>query len=353
MLLAPFLAMLLLAAAEPPVTAPATVVLFAEAPIEFDADLTDGNAIGQCTRRGHGQTVEATASLSQAPVDQRQATRILATVTIRPARVKAAKGETDRQAVPSDAWTRAGSLSVVVPGDGAGPDQEVELMRFVTGFGGPGSFKQDLTSLSPLLHGKRTFRLHLSTYSNPGWIAGATLEYCAQGAGYRRPVFAQFLFNDPHVTAKQPRLRATVDIPAGLGRPRLRILSTGHATDGGPENEFITCPNILLVDGREVAQWRPWAEQGGSVRELNPMAGQQIIDGRELWSSDLDRSGWHPGLVVEPQMVPLPELTEGRHDIELEIRGIRPQGADHAHGYWRVSAVVVADEPWPAAAPGR
>lgn len=95
------------------------------------------------------------------------------------------------------------------------------------------------------------------------------------------------------------------------------------------------------------------------LRESNPTSGRRTIDGRELWSSDLDRTGWHPGQAVEPMMIPVPELTPGTHEIELTIRGIRPKppGADPDdpetthHGYWAVSAMVVADEPWPKAGP--
>jgi hypothetical protein len=76
------------------------------------------------------------------------------------------------------------------------------------------------------------------------------------------------------------------------------------------------------------------------------------IDGRQLWASDLDRSGWHPGRLVEPVCIPLPELSAGTHTIELEIVNIRSQDQS-GYGYWRVSAIAVADEPWPSdAGPG-
>ena len=61
----------------------------------------------------------------------------------------------------------------------------------------------------------------------------------------------------------------------------------------------------------------------------------------------MTRPGWHPGTTVEPLIIPVPELTPGRHTIELAIQGIRPCGPDGGHGYWRTSVVVVADEPWP------
>ncbi len=81
---------------------------------------------------------------------------------------------------------------------------------------------------------------------------------------------------------------------------------------------------------------------------MKPWAGRNTTKGRELWSSDLDRSGWHPGLVVEPVVIPVPELGPGSHTIELQIKDIRPKKTDDDdHGYWVVSAVVAADDPRP------
>lgn len=328
----------------------ALVTVFDAVPIEYDESLTEPIRRGGHAVRDGGQTVERTVDLPPAPADQRDARRIVATVTVAPAMTVAAGRRR-----PGDEWTRVGSLSVALPSGEQGPPVEVELVRFTTGFGGEGTFTQDVTALAPLLHGRATLRLFISTYRKPAWRVGVTLLYTEEGVGYRRPVFAEPLFEGPRLaTADEPRLQAAVEIPAGLARPRLRVITTGHATDGGPENEFISCTHVLRVDGREIARWRPWSEGGGTLRARNPWAGRRTIDGREFWSSDLDRTGWRPGAVVEPLVLPVPELTAGRHEIDLEVLGIRPEGADHAHGYWRISAVVVADEPWPAGpGPGR
>jgi hypothetical protein len=93
--------------------------------------------------------------------------------------------------------------------------------------------------------------------------------------------------------------------------------------------------------------FRPWREVGGTLRPLNPTSGRVRIKGRQLWSSDLDRAGWHPGLVVEPIVIPLPELTPGEHTIEYSVLNIRPEDEAGELGYWRISAILVADEPWP------
>lgn len=254
---------------------------------------------------------------------------------------------------PNDPWTRLGMLSVLMD-DGAGGQVERELVRFVTPYGGPAVFEQDVTALGPLLHGQRTLRAYISTFSEePGWTINVSLRYSADTIGARRPHYARLLFADSHVTSASNTLRKTLTIPDGLDMPRLRVLTSGHATDGTAENEFVSCTHVLRIDGRIIARWRPWSERGGELRELNPTAGRWKVDGREIRSSDLDRSGWHPGLAVEPMIIPMPELTPGRHRIELTVLGIRPKeppdpetGAE-PHGYWVISAFVVADSRWP------
>ena len=327
-----------------PVPPPAPVVrVFQWAAIEFDADLTGASQRDGYLVRDRGRTVETTIQLPPAPTDQRHARQIRATVRVRPVSV------TRDRVRPADVWTRLGSVSVLVPDPVGGPEgpTEVELLRFTTGFGGAATYTADLTALAPLLHGRRTLRVSITTNTSPAWVVSLQLVYRPRAAAYRRPVLARRLFNEPAVTAESPILRTELNVPTGLAQPRLRIFSTGHSTDGGPANEFVTCTHLLRIDGREIARWRPWAEGDARLGRLNPWSGRRTIDGRELRSSELDRSGWQPGRIVEPLVLPVPELTPGRHEVELEIVGIRAEGDDHAHGYWRVSAVVVADEPWP------
>src|SRR4030095_15292258 len=125
------------------------------------------------------------------------------------------------------------------------------------------------------------------------------------------------------VDAEHHSLRSVVEVPWGLDRPRLRVISTGHASDGTGGDAFISRSHLLKVDGKEVARWRPWVEEGGTLRVANPWSGRGVFDGRERWSSDLDRSGWRPGQIVNPFQIPAPELTPGRHVIELKVEGIR------------------------------
>jgi hypothetical protein len=316
-----------------------TYPLFERVTLDWDEIIQDPTPRGPHVVRSEGQVLETTIRLPDHPTDQRLAQRIVAEVRVRPALV-----ETDGRQCAGDPWPRIGSLSVVR--GASGKEAEVELMRFATAFGGPGRFVQDITPLAPLLSGTCTLRLMISTFKNPGWEADAYLTYSTEAVGQRRPVLTAPLFNDQELTAEDPRLEATVDIPSGLAQPRIRLITTGHATDGTGGDEFVTRDHVLKIDGREVWRCRPWAERGCHVRDVNFHAGRQVIDGRVLWSSDLDRSGWTPGEVVEPMIIPAGELTPGRHRIELQVLGIDPRSGEHM-GYWRISATVVADEPWP------
>ena len=336
--------------------------VFDEAEIRWDPELTDGAQAAGYTIHDDGHSVQRTLEMPRLPADHRDTQRIIATLIVEPVLI-----EEEGKIRPGDPWTRLGSVSLVLPenpassvparqpaGSATQPAatqpalREVELMRFITSFGGPSTFQQDLTAFAPLLSGPVTLRVSISTFKDPAWRVTLTLKHTAENVGYRRPALARRLFNEPSVTATSNKLRASVDIPKGLARPRIWVISTGHATDGTGGDEFISRTHILRVDGQEITRWRPWAEDGGSKRDDNPMSGRTIIDGRQLWSSDIDRSGWHPGMLIRPLQIPVPELSPGKHQVELEIVGIRPKDKN-GYGYWRTSAVVVADEPWPDA----
>jgi hypothetical protein len=344
-----FTVMMLLWPAAIAVATETIVEVFADEPIHWvqerpEIEDPDGHVI-----RHAEQSVVRTVSLPAPPASQSDARRIVAVVEIEPI-----YSRDDGKLRPNDPWTRLGNVTVEVPDpDGAGT-VEAEIVRFITPYGAPATYEQDVTALAPALYGRQTIRAFISSYSDePGWRISLTLRYTEDRVGQRRPVFARHLFTELHVAAADATLETTIRIPEGLDRPRLRIISTGHATDGMAENEFVTCDHVLRVDGRLVTRWRPWSEGGGTMREANPWAGRQVIDGREIRSSDFDRSGWTPGKAVEPLMIPLPELTPGEHEITVKVLGIRPKGpvnpedGKRHHGYFCISAFVVADEPWP------
>jgi len=265
-------------------------------------------------------------------------------LTVRPG---AADPEADAGEPIVDPWTRLGTVTVAPVGEGT--RKETELIRFTTGYGAGGRYEADLTALAPLLRGRRLIRVFIATYGEtPGWEATLDLVYERGATGRRDPLVATPVFDDPHVEAADSVLRSTVTVPSGIDTPRLRMITTGHATDGTGANEFVSAVHELRVDGRLVARWRPWRENGPELRPLNPWAGTiNVGPGRDLRASDLDRSGWGPGLAVDPTIILLPELQPGLREIELRILGIRPPArGSEAHGYFAVNATLLADRVW-------
>lgn len=324
---------------------PTSVVVFDKAEVSYagaDAPKTDDATAprGDLVLRDRGQTIERTVRLPPEPEPQR-AMGVKGIVVVEPIT------DPKQPPRPGDPWTRVGSVGVMVPMGGGRPPMQVELMRFVTGYGAPGRFEADLTPLLPMLWGERTFRLHVGTWKDPGWRVTFELRYEPGTAGIRRPSMVVPLIDAPFVTSSTGRMQATFTLLPGLDRPRLRILSTGHGSEMG--DEFRPRTHVVRVDGVEVARWRPWREDGARSRLASPWAERRMVDGREVWASDADRSGWIPGALVEPFIIPLDELAPGRHRVEIEVLDIRksPEGAPPDH--WRVSMAVVADQAWPTA----
>lgn len=234
-----------------------------------------------------------------------------------------------------DRWDRAGSVRLLKPGMAP-----VELCRFMTSYGGATDHEVDVTRVAPLLQGHCTFEVFIDTWVSPAWEVDASLVFAvAEGGGVAPPAWAHgALLPEGNLTAAVPAAESTITVPAGLRRFELAAISTGHCTDGRDADEFITKDNVIAVDGREVLRWRPWRDDCGRLRAINPYCARWS-DGS--WSSDYARSGWCPGDVAVPQVVDLtPWLTPGVHTISWRVEDIRPADAEGNHGYWRVSAML-------------
>jgi len=329
-------------------TRPEVVLVFDRVELSYQGADSPKDAAATAPRgdlllKDFGQTAERTMRLP-AESTPAQAMSVFGVVTVEPV------DDPERLPRPGDPWTRVGSVGVVLPVGGGKPPMQVELMRFVTGFGAAGRFEADLTPLLPVLWGERTFRVHLGVWKHPGWRVSFELRYEEGGSGIRRPNMVVPLFDETTVTRSTGRMTAAFTLLPGLDRPRLRVISTGHGSELG--DEFRSRTHVVRVDGVEVARWRPWREDGARARASSPWAERRIIDGREVWASDADRSGWIPGRIVEPFIIPLDELKPGRHRVEIEVLDIRDTPKDQPPDHWRLSMAIVADQAWPDSAPG-
>jgi len=271
----------------------------------------------------NGRIVQTTVDLPR--FDDRR--RITAFVTVSPI------PKSDQEMF--DRWDRAGNVRLRREGS---PD--LEIVRFMTAYGGQTEYAIDVTPLAPLLRGRCTLAAFVDTWTSPGWHVDFALRYeadpRADGPTWAEPVYYTDSFDREHM----PRgVEIPVTIPAGLERVVLQYFATGHCTDGIDDDEFVSKANVLSVDGVVVGRFHPWREDCRNFRDRNPYT-RHWTDG--TWSSDYSRSGWCPGVEVLPFEFDLTDhLSAGKHVLRIAIEDMRPKDAGGQFGYWRVSAYLV------------
>ncbi len=238
-----------------------------------------------------------------------------------------------------DSWDRAGSVRLWQNGF-----PEVEIIKFMTAYGGPSTYDVDVTHLLPLLTGGCTINAFIDTWVTPGWHVDFSLKY-EPLEEWRNPVWALPLMFEQSVNRESmgdSGVQTTIVVPEGADRVLLNYLVSGHCTDGRGADEFVPKDNVICVDGRVVYRYRPWRDDCRQFREVNPYC-RRWSDGN--WSSDYSRSGWCPGDMVEPMELDLTDhLTPGEHTIRFMIEDIRPKDEEGNHGYWRISSYLVGRE---------
>ena len=251
-------------------------------------------------------------------------------------------------------------------------DGEIELIKFITGFGGSTSHERDITDLLPKLSGK-TVELggRVTTFTGRAW--GLTGQIIAEevGAENMTTVFSDAvipvdnLLRTTFDEAPNNRLSYTVNIPElppgtqGYQNFKLLYFVSGHSGGAGSGgDEFITRTHRIFVNGAEVDEYtadnnqilggpddltpttrdtlRPWRNFGTEFRSVNPTSGRFFSGGGIVFSSDFARSGWKPGDDVRPVVMDVTDMVQtGQNTFELEIEDVTPE-----QGNWRVSAYI-------------
>ncbi len=233
-----------------------------------------------------------------------------------------------------DIWDRAGYVALIRPGE-----PPIEVVKFITAYGGFTEHEINVTQLAPLLSGECEFEGFVDTWASPGWKMNFSLRF--EPAKINPPDWATSLINIQSLRETTPaaELGMAVDIPDDLDRLELHYLVSGHCTDGTDADEFVTKPNVIAVDGEEALRFEPWRDDCLQYRAINPYC-KRWSDGS--WSSDYSRSGWCPSDAVAPLVYDVTGLLgSGRHTFDFSIEGVRPENEDGHHGYWRVSAYLV------------
>lgn len=243
-----------------------------------------------------------------------------------------------------DHWDRAGNVELVTPFG------NLELHKFITGFGGTTSHQQDVTSLVPFLRqGPVKIRAHIDTWVPQAWAMDFNLKI-EDNSPEQAPTWNYSMFNDQDWRAGEFPANTrgrTITVPSGLDRVYMVYLTSGHASDGSGGDEFVQRTHKIVIDRTEVFNEVPWRTDGINFRSVNPWSGRW----GDVWSSDFARSGWIPGDDVNPYVIDVTDfLTPGRHNISYQIEGIETDDGD-GYGYWRTSSYLFgyAAEPAPVA----
>jgi len=235
-----------------------------------------------------------------------------------------------------DGWDRAGNVRLVREGH---PD--IEIVKFITAYGGFTEYDVDVTYLAPLLQGECGFKGFVDTWASPGWkmdfsLTFAPSDYSETPAWIESAIYEES-FNDDYMG--DDGVTVEVDIPNGMKQVIMNYLSTGHCTDGRDADEFVSKDNVIYIDGREVHRFKPWRDDCLRFRAINPYC-RRWSDG--TWSSDYSRSGWCPGDKVDPVRIDLtPYLTSGKHTLRFAVESMRPRDEFGHIGYWRISGYLM------------
>lgn len=130
-------------------------------------------------------------------------------------------------------------------------------------------------------------------------------------------------------------LKVNFEINEEVQNLELLYTTTGHGGWGNGD-EFVPRMNKVFVDGQEVFKIVPWRTDCGTYRLSNPASGN-FADG--LSSSDLSRSNWCPGTLTHPYHIPLSNLKNGKHTLEVVIDQGPNEGQSTNH--WNVSGGLV------------
>ncbi len=96
-----------------------------------------------------------------------------------------------------DRWDRAGHVRLVRD-DGV----DVEIMRFMTSYGGATSWELDVSHLAPLLEGDCVFHGFIDTWVSPAWRMDFSLEFAPSDE--RNPDWVQPVFYTLEYKAEAP-----------------------------------------------------------------------------------------------------------------------------------------------------
>lgn len=261
----------------------------------------------------------------------------------------------------------------------------VELIRFVTPFGAgyysdnnEGHRKpvyipkweneivweKDISHLLTVMEGEIYVGVWIDTWTKEGFEFDLSLYYSGRKDVLRqvKPLVNTIGYvkgqNLPEFFA-DTTLSHIFSIEKKVKNAKMYFITSGHGGHSGGD-EFSRKKNQVWLDGISVLDTIPWRDDCASFRRYNPTSGVWLkkdsasyidFEARKykvkeieerMASSDLSRSNWCPGSIVEPFIVHIGDLEPGSHQIEIAIDAAQAEKEKYNH--WLVSAYLIYEE---------
>ena len=237
----------------------------------------------------------------------------------------------------------------------------IELIRFFTAFGvghfnhnkihnynwaDEAVYKQDVTKLIPNNTDEIIVGVFIGNYDRGGHKVSLDLNFYPNDEENDSLVkFIEPLFLTVNTMEmegqnygrlfKTDTLTAQFEIKDSIQDLELLYTTTGHG-GWGTGDEFVQKLNQVFIDGQKVFNIVPWRTDCATYRMSNPASGNFSVG---LSSSDLSRSNWCPGTLTPPYVIPLQNLSIGKHTIKVVIN--QGDDVDGGNCAWSVSGVLV------------
>lgn len=242
----------------------------------------------------------------------------------------------------------------------------VELMRFMTPFGvgyysylpTPPHVKKweddvkwecDVSYLYPLMEESFYMGVWIDTWNARGFAIDVVIEAIESKENEKREKYNVLpLMNTcPYIGQHYPDVfyyfQKGINIPnelkdKNIKNARLYYTTTGHGGYGPAGDEFSKKENIIALGTKTLYGWKPWIDSCKAYRKWNPSSA--VFQNGEA-SSDLARSNWCPGSMVEPISIPLSiEDIKTGDNFSFTIKNANKE-EENKLNFWLVSAYIV------------
>lgn len=219
-------------------------------------------------------------------------------------------------------WDYSDRISIRRKGGVKGPDQNIEIGRMLTPYGGAFpkdwsfEWKTDVTDFSFMLRDSVEIEyIHTGYESNKdrGWALTINFEItkgtpAAEPVALEKVYDGQFLYGDSACSIEQQLSPYTFRTRPGDSFVRFRVYHSGHGMNATDDcGEFCSKNREVWFDNQMVERKAIWKKCGENP--LSPQAGTWLYD----------RANWCPGYLLQPDCYDLKVKPETIHTVDLNM----------------------------------